>query len=350
MTNSNDRDLDALFAEVLETIELAQDLRRGGGKPKEKLAAALYQKLSYDHNPYDFKAALDEFHEEFEEEKSRLVAKIRTGATTREELKAALEANPGDSSFLREIHKSKIEIEEYRTNFEDLDDEAAELGEALLRWVTLSNRIRVQHDVVTLVERGIYAEDVQAALLCWEQHKNSPDGAKESFWQNELASRRGVLQRTLGGNLCLLYEQGHVGNHGLDGKGERITDFVLQHDTTKDVVLVEIKTPLTNLLGKEYRKGVFAFSDELSGAISQVLIQRNELLKNYYQKVCVSKTKFEAHAPRCVLIAGNIDSEFGADNEKLRSFELQRQALNSHVTILSFDELYKQFASFNLGE
>jgi hypothetical protein len=84
----------------------------------------------------------------------------------------------------------------------------------------------------------------------------------------------------------------------------------------------------------------------MSGAISQVLNQRNELIMNFYSKRFSSNEIFEVFSPRCFIVAGNLKSLCG-DRNKLKAFEVQRQAIAAHVTIVTFDELYHQFSTFN---
>lgn len=47
------------------------------------------------------------------------------------------------------------------------------------------------------------------------------------------------------------------------------------------------------------------------------------------------------------MIVGRIDKELKDDLEKNRSFELHRNSISSNISIITFDELYAQFMSFN---
>lgn len=114
---------------------------------------------------------------------------------------------------------------------------------------------------------------------------------------------------------------------------------------TNNVSLVEIKAPDTKLLGSKYR-GTYPLSKDVSGAISQILIQRSELMKNFFQKSSCSPMVFEVFSPRCFLLVGDLEN-LGGDPAKIKAFEVQRQAVASHVNIVTFDELYQQFSTFN---
>ena len=71
---------------------------------------------------------------------------------------------------------------------------------------------------------------------------------------------------------CALYEaQAYVGGKTIDNHNGSALDFLYQNKLTNNVVLVEIKTPVTKLLGRQYRARSYSMSDELSGGIAQVL-------------------------------------------------------------------------------
>lgn len=90
---------------------------------------------------------------------------------------------------------------------------------------------------------------------------------------------------------------------------------------------------------------MFALSYELSGAIAQVLVQRNELMKHYFSKAKESGVDFEVFAPQCIVIAGMLSK---LPKRQVKSFEMQRAAVRPAVQIWTYDELYDRFGSFNL--
>ena len=105
---------------------------------------------------------------------------------------------------------------------------------------------------------------------------------------------------------CALYEaQAYVGGKTIDNHNGSVLDFLYQNRLTKNVVLVEIKTPVTRLLGGKYRVRSYSISDELSGAIAQVLSYRQTLLNEFSQLYVESRGGFEASPPQCVVIIGN---------------------------------------------
>jgi hypothetical protein len=77
-------------------------------------------------------------------------------------------------------------------------------------------------------------------------------------------------------------EKCYLGGKGIDNSGGNISDYLFATASTRNIVIIEIKTPRTPLIGKRYRANAYAISEELSGAIVQTLSYRDELLKSYY--------------------------------------------------------------------
>ena len=118
----------------------------------------------------------------------------------------------------------------------------------------------------------------------------------------------------------------------------------MKNSLTSHVLLVEIKTPATELLDKTaYRQNVFAASRELSGSTNQISSYKLKLSKEF--DTLRSET-FDATGetiryaePRCFVIIGN--SEQLDTAAKRDSFELYRRGL-SNTDVITFDELFEK--------
>ena len=108
----------------------------------------------------------------------------------------------------------------------------------------------------------------------------------------------------------------------------------------KSVVIVEIKTPHTKVLGSKYRTNTYAISDELTGAIVQTLNYKTEIQRDFHRLVYETTAKFEVLEPSCIVIIGNLGNEI-LDNKQMRSFDLFRNTLNN-FTIITYDELFEK--------
>lgn len=159
----------------------------------------------------------------------------------------------------------------------------------------------------------------------------------ENRWQKFFEADPFLLSFAFGYPVSIVNGQCYVGGRRIDGKGEKIGDFLFKNSVSNNAALIEIKKPHTKLL-KEYRDDVFVPHDELSGGITQVLDQRYHLTSNFAQHMKDNEwwgdnalADFEVD---CVLIAGQMPES----KAECRSFQLYRK--NSHgVQIVTFDEM-----------
>lgn len=166
----------------------------------------------------------------------------------------------------------------------------------------------------------------------------------ESFWQQFFNDYPFILSLAVGCPVIIVQGQAFVGGTAFAGDGGRITDFLAKNSKTRNVSIIEIKKPQTKLLGK-YRKVANRPSNELAGAIMQILDQKSSLEKSFQPlKANTGSEDVELHSVQCCLIIGSIP----ADPKEQRSFELIRQN-SKNVNIVTFDELLenlKQLQNF----
>lgn len=330
------------FDRIWQLVTLSEDLKVATNKNIDEIAELAYMKFGVDLDEYNFESQIDELEIEVRDIVGDFKSKYGG-----DKLKAEIESNRELRLHLSNTLKAKRLIDEIKKEF-DLDSENLEFASKIAELVSTIVKVRARKDIVPLIHRGLYAEDIKSVLDFWTTNADSEAGKLESTWQQEFTSRKSILERVIGGRISLLQTQAHVGGHGLNEKGDKITDYIFHHSDTHNVTLVEIKTPRTKLLGKSYR-GTYALSDELSGTIAQVLTQRVELTKHFFTKVHESQTPFEVNAPKCYIVVGNLGSELSSDTQKKKAFEMHRQAVGAAVTLITFDELYDQFAKFNVA-
>ena len=104
------------------------------------------------------------------------------------------------------------------------------------------------------------------------------------------------------------------------------------------MVIVEIKTPNTKIMGSKYRNNIYSVTEELTGSINQLLKSKDQLLKEYFVLNGSSDEKFNIFEPKCVLIVGRFD-KINAD--QITSFELFRNTIKN-VQIITYDELLQK--------
>ncbi len=157
----------------------------------------------------------------------------------------------------------------------------------------------------------------------------------EEKWHQFFKKHTWIFSHLFSFPAVYLKDKLNVGGHNIEGGTDKVVDFIYKNSVTNNIAFVEIKTHLATLIANtEYRKpDIFSVSPELSGAIVQVLDQKDKLLKNFHSIV---GSKANSLNSVCVVIAGNT-ADFKKDGQK-ESFELFRWS-NKDVIIVPFDEL-----------
>lgn len=168
---------------------------------------------------------------------------------------------------------------------------------------------------------------------------------EEGCWQKLFTKYRWILTQIFSAPYAYLGSKFYAGGKSIDDKGGRVCDFIYRNKLTKNVSLIEIKTPCKPLLGAPYRgrtsnQPVYSMSQELGGAVAQVLDYRGHLMKNYNALRVNSNEDFEAFEPKCIVVIGNYAS-LGTNRGAASSFENFRNSL-ANVTVVTFDELLQR--------
>lgn len=177
---------------------------------------------------------------------------------------------------------------------------------------------------------------LQEAISFWKANRTQP---AEEFWQRELSKRSFLLSLLLHYPIIVVQEKAFVGGKKLDNHHGGIADFLAKVTTTNAAVIVELKTPTAQLLGKEYRTDVFPPSGEFAGALSQVLHYRSSLHREVIALRTGSDELLEAEEPPCVIVIG--DTAELDSTAKRRAFERLRSRLQGVHTV-TFDEIFRR--------
>lgn len=165
----------------------------------------------------------------------------------------------------------------------------------------------------------------------------------EKKWQSFLKKNSWIFSSIFAQPVILHRDEAYVGGKGIDNKNGKFSDFLMMNSLSNNVSFLEIKTHKTKLLETNAYRGddVFCMSKDLTGCVNQVLNQRDNFQKEFYQKKYTSKSNFETFNSKCVVLIGSLTSL--NENQKY-SFELFRS--NSRdVEILTFDELENKIKS-----
>jgi hypothetical protein len=181
---------------------------------------------------------------------------------------------------------------------------------------------------------GQSAKKVVDILRTWENNKINSD---EGFWQTAFTENSYVLSQVFAVPLIFIKDKSYIGGMNIDNKEARFVDYLYSIKSSKEAVLMEIKTPMTSLLGPKYR-GIYKPSGDLTGAVIQVLEYRIKLNDNLKNIINGTTYDIRAFDPRCAVIIGNGRQQLN-DETKRRSFELFRNNLKD-VEVVTYDELF----------
>ncbi|MDO6395961.1 DUF4263 domain-containing protein [Leptospira santarosai] len=179
--------------------------------------------------------------------------------------------------------------------------------------------------------------NLKNCLSHWERNQENPN---EEFWQKEFKENSFLVSQLFTTPVLIMNQKGYVGGKSISNSGGSITDFIFANKLTKNTSIIELKTPVTKILGSMYRNGVYHISSEISGSIVQICNYKDQITKNYYSLASNTEDVFHVYDPTCILIVGNCSKEL-TDKEKLKSFELFRQQLGN-IQVVTFDELFEK--------
>lgn len=168
---------------------------------------------------------------------------------------------------------------------------------------------------------------------------------EEAIWQHFFTENQWIFGYGLKYQfLSLITDQPHYGGESVLGVGDQRGDYLMVTDADKRfTVLVEIKTPQTDLVGAEIRSGVHRIGPVLVEGVSQLQINcqtwETEGSRTESNRELATNRDFYTHEPRAILIIGHLEQLDSLN--KRNSFEIFRANLKS-PEIITFDELYNR--------
>jgi len=179
---------------------------------------------------------------------------------------------------------------------------------------------------------------LKSVLKTWEANK---ENGSESFWQKFFKNNSWVLAQIFSYPVILFKDEAYVGGKSVNDKGGNIVDFLFKNNLSDNVLLVEIKTPVTPIIGPAYRENkTYCASRELSGSAIQILNYKDSLQKNYHNLLDDNSEIFQTFNPKCMVVIGKLLNS-GLNERQKRSFELFRSD-SKQVEIVAYDELFQK--------
>jgi hypothetical protein len=188
-------------------------------------------------------------------------------------------------------------------------------------------------DALEVVHAAAGLARMKSLLNVWRRNQSN---SVEEFWQKVFEEHFYALGQVLAYDTVLCSGKAYVGGKTYRNTGGNVVDFLAQNPITRNAVLIEIKTPATQLLSGRYRSDVFRPSDELTGAKQQVLNSRYTLCKEV-NSLCREDGP-KTFDPECLVVAGHAGEELRSEAQQ-RAFELFRGD-SKNVVIITYDELF----------
>lgn len=237
----------------------------------------------------------------------------------------------------------KADDNELHQLFDEEIDDAATLFSRLLNWFSslsspnqILNKLE-QLDITRLQQirsiAGLSA--LKSSLDIWNNNK---ENSNEEFWQKTLEEYSFVLSQIFAYPVIIVKGKAYVGGKNIYNERGNLVDFLARNEISKNTVLIEIKTPTTQLLSGKYRGNAYSISAELSGAVVQVANYKSSL-QNEYLNLFKNEEDLEAFEPSCVVIIGNYEDEISQNPVKKKSLGLFRSHLKD-IGIITYDELF----------
>lgn len=124
-----------------------------------------------------------------------------------------------------------------------------------------------------VVWMGHSAKRIIDILAIWENQKQN---ANEEFGQITFNENSYILSQVFAVPMVFLQDKAYVGGMKIDKSEARFVDYLFSTEASREAILIEIKTPTTRLLDRDYR-GFRPPSHDLTGSVVQVLNYRAEL-------------------------------------------------------------------------
>lgn len=175
-------------------------------------------------------------------------------------------------------------------------------------------------------------EKIIQIIETWQKNKENKN---EEFWQTLFTDYPEIISQSFSIPFIKFKEKAYLGGKSVENIKGNLVDYAFKNRFTQSLTLIEIKTPLSKLVGSKYRNS-HSISSELSGAINQLLKYKNSIQKDFYSINYNSEDKFKVFNPKCILIIGSFET---LKEDERETFELFRNEFKT-VDIITFDELF----------
>ena len=175
-------------------------------------------------------------------------------------------------------------------------------------------------------------------LKIWDANQANDN---EAFWQAILTEHSYAFSQMYSVPMTLIAGNAYVGGMKIDRTDARFLDFLFAGGTGRQAMLVEIKTPTTQLMKSKKYRSIYPPSSELSGAVAQIQDYSETLAREAAALVADQAATLNTHNARKMILIGNYEKEFGGNIERAAAFDRYRQGL-SNLEVVTFDEFFRK--------
>lgn len=235
------------------------------------------------------------------------------------------------------IHRIAKEYDAVEQNL-SVDDKNVLLK--LFEKLSLTRKNFFERQELISTKQKIERKFIEDVLKKFEKLLAQKKGSEDT-WQNFFVDNAWIFSQLFAYPTVLIKDKAYVGGKTIADSEGKIIDFLYQNKLTKNSALIEIKKHTTPLLNKKPYRGsdVFSMGKEFSGAISQILDQRETYCKKFDS--LRGEDDINSFNPKCIVLIGRISS---LNKKQFKAFELMRSSLKD-VEIFTFDELYERIKS-----
>ena len=209
-----------------------------------------------------------------------------------------------------------------------------------------------EQQIIYKIEEKVETIKVKKARREFEKLKSQKNDSEplEKRWHKFFKENDWIFSYVLLLPVVIYGDEIYVGGKNIKNKGGKIADFLYKNSLTNNACILEIKTHKTSICNKSAYRGtnVFPLNGKFTGAINQILIQKDKLLKKYASLLQEEKENekadefFDVFNPRCVLVVGSISD---MTKNQRSNFDIFRNSMGN-VEIITFDEIKEKLDNF----
>lgn len=178
-----------------------------------------------------------------------------------------------------------------------------------------------------------------------EKIENNLNISQEKYWQELFEKENWVLSQIFAAPYIFYQSQAYLWWKNIHNTWWIITDYFFKNNISENISIIEIKNPCSKLIEDNlYRwnnvkdeNSVYSLHKELTGAISQILNQKNSLFINY-DNLKLKDCGVKPYNVKSILIIWTLKD---LNETQKKTFELHRQNYKD-LEIITFDELLEK--------